>query len=67
MENLISKNQEALSTVETKHLQKRYDFVNSQLILHQFRRHLDSTKRDEYQEDWFDIQIILQQRNNLTK
>lgn len=67
MENLITKNQEALSTVETKHLQKRYDFVNEQLIIDQFRRHLDSIKRSEYQEDWFDIQMILQQRNNLTK
>jgi len=67
MENLISKNQEALSTVDTKHLQKLYDFVNEQLIIHQFKRHLDLTKRDEYQQDWFDIQLILQQRNNLTK
>jgi hypothetical protein len=67
MKNLMTKNQEAFSTVESKHLQKRYDFVNEQLIIDQFRRHLDSTKRSEYQEDWFDIQMILQQRNNLTK
>jgi len=67
MENLITKNQEALSTVETKHLQVLYDFVNEQLIIDQFRRHLDSIKRSQYQEYWFDIQIILQQRNNLTK
>ncbi len=67
MENLITKNQEYFSTVETKHLQVLYDFVNEQLIIDQFRRHLDSIKRSEYQEYWFDIQMILQQRNNLTK
>jgi hypothetical protein len=67
METLISKSYESLSTVETKHLQVLYDFVNNQLILDQFKRHLDSTKRDQYQEYWFDIQLILQQRNNLTK
>jgi hypothetical protein len=67
METLISKSYESLSTVETKHLQVLYDFVNNQLILDQFKRHLDSTKRDQYQEYWFDIQVILQQRNNLTK
>lgn len=67
METLISKSYESLSTVDTKHLQVLYDFVNEQLIIHQFKRHLDSEKKDQYQEYWFDIQVILQQRNNLTK
>jgi hypothetical protein len=67
MDTLISKNYEYFSTVETKHLQVLYDFVNNQLIIDQFKRHLDSEKRDQYQEYWFDIQVILQQRKNLTK
>lgn len=67
METLISKSYESLSTVDTKHLKVLYDFVNEQLIINQFKRHLDSEKKDQYQEYWFDIQVILQQRNNLNK
>ena len=66
MKNSVQ-NPKSLISLSTEDLKSRYYFVNNQLIFDQFRRNLSSKMRDQYQNDWFDIQLILQQRNNLTK
>jgi len=66
MKNSV-KNSKSLMSLSTEDLKSRYDFVNNQLIFDQFRRNLSSQVRDKYQNDWFETQVILQQRNNLTK
>lgn len=66
MKNSVQ-NPKSLMSLSTEDLKSRYDFVNNQLIFDQFRRNLSSQVRDQYQNDWFETQVILQQRNNLTK
>jgi hypothetical protein len=62
MENLAVKNNQHLLSKSTEELQKRYDFVNSQIIANQFRRVLPQDLVDEYMNDWWEIQFILSSR-----
>jgi hypothetical protein len=62
MENLAVKNNQYLLSKSTEELQKRYDFVNSQIIANQFRRVLPQDLVDEYMNDWWEIQFILSNR-----
>jgi hypothetical protein len=62
MENLAVKNNQHLLSISSEDLQKRYDFVNSQIIANQFRRVLPQDLVDEYMNDWWEIQFILSSR-----
>lgn len=62
MENLAVKNNQHLLSISSEDLQKRYDFVNSQIIANQFRRVLSQDLVDEYMNDWWEIQFILSSR-----